>query len=132
MKKFILMILSISVLALFFGCEEKEPEGMKEAKLDARQKIDKTILRIDNKLESLQEQLQPEIASGQTVVQTKIDMLQNIREKLMTHLEAIDTVKTENWQNLNQRIDGTLAMAKDSLDAWEAEIEEMPQPRAYP
>ncbi|MBN2366243.1 MAG: hypothetical protein EH225_09750 [Calditrichaeota bacterium] len=132
MKKVLLILLSLSTLAILIQCGEKEPEGLKEAKLDSRQKIDETLLQIDKKLESLHGRLKPDIPTEQRELKTRIDMLQDVRERLVTQYEAIDTVKSKNWDDLKQRIGGTISMVKDTLDSWSVDIEEMPQPRAYP
>ena len=42
---------------LFFTCGEQESESLKQAKLDARQKIDQAILEIDEELENMQEKI---------------------------------------------------------------------------
>ncbi len=127
--------LPVLLLFMFSACAEQEPEGFTQQKLDLRQKIDETILDIDQELEELHKSIALAETTGDTTrikaVENNINKLKAAREKLLTRLSALEEVAQQDWLAFEQETKQVLTEAERKLMAAEVKPEQ-PEPTPLP
>jgi hypothetical protein len=131
MKKDLLFLTCFLVIGLINQCAQKESETFRQEKLQTRQDIDKTILKIDREVEKIKQQLPPDFSEGENPLQNRIVMLEDMREDLLKQTQSMDTVKESEWNPMKDEIKMTISRVDSVLTLWQTESQEQQKP-PYP
>ena len=131
MKKGWVFLSFFLVIGLVNQCTHKESKTFRQEKLQTRQDIDKTILKIDKEVEKIRQQLPPDYSEGENPLQNRIVTLEDMKEKLVNQTQSMDTVKELEWNPMKDEIKMTISQVDSLLTLWETESEEEQMP-PYP
>ena len=126
------MLIFFAGFLLLLSCGEQESESLKQAKLDARQKIDQAILEIDEELENMQEKIEFMEGYAKDVVKERQQYLEQVREQLDQRADSLEIIKEKEWENYQHTIELKIQQMEDSLITWTDTDKEIPEPPVYP
>ncbi len=118
MKNRKIMFLLIIVLITTFlstTCTKREPEDLIHKKLELRQRLDKKILEIDKKLETLHEKMVVQDSLQEIETKATINKLKVLRAELLQTLNKIENISENEWDNFKNKTDVKLANTDSTL-----------------
>ena len=132
MKHLYQLIVLLTGVLLLLSCGDQGSESLKQAKLDARQKIDQAILEIDEELENMQEKIEFMEGYAEELVKERQQYLEKVREQLDQKADSLEMINEKEWENYQHTIELKIQQMEDSLITWTDTYKEIPEPPVYP
>ncbi len=126
------IFVSLGLLLLLFACEQQEDEAFVIKKMELREKIDETIVSIDEEIQSIQRDILEKAEEGkkENLLNQK-EKLMALRDSLRTRSEAVQELKKKQWESFKTNSDSLVADVKTRLVTFKTTWNEMRPPYPY-